>query len=68
MIEYKTPISGWHEVTKEQAKRCVLNSLNGMPAIPQDKKVDYINNKKLRGITVEALMELSEEEDCSIHD
>lgn len=56
MIEIKRPITGWHKVSKDEAKRFVLFLLDNTPAIPSSAKVEYINRNMLRGITVQELI------------
>ncbi len=56
MIEIKRPITGWHEVSKDEAKRYVLFLLDHITAIPSNAKAEYINCNRLRGITVEELI------------
>lgn len=55
-IYWKAPISGWHEVSKDQAIKLVVAFKESANAIPTDKKDEYINQNKLKGITVEELM------------
>lgn len=59
-IYWKAIISGWHEVSKEQAIKLVRNFKENSNAIPRDKKDEYINQNKLKGITVEELMKGAE--------
>lgn len=56
-IEVKTFYNGWKEVSKEQAKQFVLHIIRGISAIKEEEINDYINKNKLRGITVEKLLE-----------
>ena len=56
MIEIKRLITVWHEASKDEAKRFVLFLLGNTPAIPQNEKAAYINENRLRGITVEELL------------
>lgn len=56
MVEIKRPITGWQEVSKDEAKRYVLFLLDHITAIPQNEKAAYINENRLRGITVQELV------------
>lgn len=56
MIEIKNCLTGWHEASKDEAKRYVLFLLDHITAIPSSDKVEYINRNRLRGITVEELI------------
>lgn len=56
MIEIKKIITGWHEASKDEAKRYVLFLLDHITAIPSSAKVEYINRNMLRGITVQELI------------
>lgn len=56
MIEIKRPITGWQEVSKDEAQRFVLFLLDSTQAIPQNEKAAYINENRLRGITVQELV------------
>lgn len=56
MIEIKRPITGWHEVSKDETKQYVLFLLDNITAIPQNEKAAYINENRLRGIMVEELI------------
>ena len=55
MIEVKATFSGWHKVTRDEAKRFVKHLKKGIMAIHPDKINQYINDNKLKGITVEEL-------------
>lgn len=56
MIEIKRPITGWHKVSQDEAKRYVLHMMGNITAIPSSAKVEYINHNMLRGITVQELI------------
>lgn len=56
-IEVKTYFNGWKEVSKEQAKKFVLHIIRNASAIKPEETNDYINQNRLRGITVEELLE-----------
>jgi hypothetical protein len=55
MIEVRAYFSGWHEVDKETAKRFCKHMIKGSIAVPQDKKVQWLEENYLRGITVAEL-------------
>ena len=55
-IEIKTHFGGWREVDEEIAKKLVNNLMNGITAIPENKKAAYIEEHHLRGVTVEELL------------
>ena len=56
MIEIKRPITGWHKVSQDEAKRYALHMMDNITAIPSSAKVEYINRNMLRGITVQELI------------
>ncbi len=56
MIEVKTHFHGWKKVDKEAAIRWVQHFLKHS-IYPDKKKYEYLNKNKLRGITVEELLE-----------
>lgn len=56
MVEFKRTVTGWHEVSKDEAKQYVLFLMDRITAIPQNEKAAYINENRLRGITVEELL------------
>ena len=55
MIQVKT-FTGWKLVSEETARTLVKHWLNGIITMNTIKKIDYINNKKLKGITIEELL------------
>lgn len=57
MIEIKGLFYGWKEVDKETAKKFVEGLLNGITTMALDEKIKYIENNRLRGITVKELLE-----------
>ena len=57
MIKVKAPISGWHEVTREQAKEFVKHKIKDITTKVGQDRIDHINNNLIQGITVEELME-----------
>lgn len=56
MIQFKFIFSGWKEVDKEKAKELVNHLLNGITMMSGQKRIDYINQNRLKGITVEELL------------
>ncbi len=59
MIEIRSFFQDWKEVSEEQAINYVLALRNSLPGIERDKRDDFINQKRLRGITVEELLSRS---------
>lgn len=57
-IELKTLFTDWHEVTPKQAYAYVNNFLSMASGMTYAQKVDYLNEKRLRGTTVAELMEM----------
>lgn len=57
MIQIKSFFTDWQEVDKETAKRFVKGIMQGATAINYNEKIKYIEDKKLRGITVKELLE-----------
>ncbi len=55
-VEIRLPISGWTFVKKEVAKAVVEHWLKSITMMEGQKKIDYINSKNLKGITVEELL------------
>ena len=56
-IQVRAPISGWHEVSRDQAEAYVRHMMDGMTGIRSDERIAYINAHLLRGITAEELMQ-----------
>ena len=54
-IEIKGLFSDWVEVDEQRAKKYVKMLKRGMTNLDDADKNEYINSKRLRGITVEAL-------------
>ena len=54
-IQWKTLFNGWIDVDEEQAKRLVLVTLNGAN-VSKEKLIPYLNENRLKGITVEQLL------------
>lgn len=55
-IYWKSHFRGWVEVDEEQARNLVRNFKETSNGIPYEKRNEYINQNKLKGITVEELM------------
>lgn len=55
MIEIKGVFSDWKEVEPEKAREYVKLIRKGMINLSDAEKNEYINTKRLRGITVEEL-------------
>lgn len=57
MIQIKGIFSGWREVDKSFAKEYIKSLLERIVAIRGiDAKIKYINDNRLKGITVEELL------------
>ena len=56
MIQVKSPVSGWHTVSREQAAEIVGFLLHNMQAIPKAERPAYIERERLRGCTVADLL------------
>lgn len=50
-------ISGWHKVNKEQAIRFVNHLLKGITTMNGSEKIKYINEERIKGVTVKDLMD-----------
>ena len=57
MIELKSLFTDWHEVTLAQARAYVNHFITGAIGMTYSEKIDWLNEKCLRGITVAELME-----------
>jgi len=55
MVEIKSFFSDWHFVEIEQARKFVITMLSGMNC-GREKGIAFINEKHLRGITVQELL------------
>ena len=56
-IEIKSPFGSWKIVSKEEAKRYIkFVYCNIISGINHKQKYEYINRKRLRGITAEELL------------
>lgn len=47
---------GWREVDKDKAAGYIRHKMEGMTAMPKEKRADYINGRFLRGCTVAELL------------
>ena len=56
VILIKSHFSDWHKVTRKQAKEFVKFIYQGIVAIKEKDKIDYINKKYLKGTTVQELL------------
>lgn len=56
MIMIKPIFGGWKEVTKERAKDFVNFLLRNCQAVKPNELPKYINENKIKGITVEELL------------
>ena len=62
-IEVKTLFNGWRKVSYEQAKNCIKNFMSGISTKSEQEKIDYINTKKLKGITVNEVLKYEKQQD-----
>lgn len=58
MVQVKLIFSGWKLVNKETAKSLIEHWIKGITMMSGQKKIDYINQNCLKGITVEQLLEV----------
>ena len=56
MIEIKTFFADWHEVSREYAEKYIRQAMNGMTNLKEADKVKFVEEKRLRGITVAELL------------
>ena len=56
MIEIRSFFSDWHEVSKEQANEYVSNLMQRMTALKKSEQIAFIEQKRLRGISVKDLL------------
>ena len=56
MIYIKAWYADWRQVSHETAKHFVEYMLMNMPAVKESDRANVINEKHLRGITVEELL------------
>jgi len=56
MIEIKTTFQDWKEVDAETARDFITSLKKRITNMPESKKNNYINENRLRGITVEELL------------
>lgn len=57
MIQWQSLFTGWVDVTPEQAKNLVLFTINNS-GVSKEKLIPYLNENRLKGITVEELLNL----------
>lgn len=55
IIEIRHFFTDWHEVTRERAQKFVAYIIPHMIALPHDEKIEFIERKWLKGITVAEL-------------
>lgn len=56
MIEIKTFFKDWEEVDEEYARAYITCIMPKMTAMKEDEKIEWIESKRLRGITVKELL------------
>ena len=56
MIEIKTFFNDWREVSREKAEEYIKLVISGAQAMPHAEIIKFIEEKRLRGITVEELL------------
>ena len=56
MIEIKTFFTDWHEVSREKAEKYIRQVMRGAAALTDTEKVKLVEEKRLRGITVDELL------------
>ncbi len=56
-IEVKTLFNGWKKVSYEQAENCVEHWLKSITTMKIEEKINYINENKIKGITVQEILE-----------
>ena len=56
MIEIRGFFTDWHEVSKEQAREYVSDIMKRMTALKKSEQIEFIELKRLRGITVKELL------------
>lgn len=56
MIEIKTFFKDWEEVSEEYARAYITCIMPKMTAMKEDEKIEWIESKRLRGITVKELL------------
>ena len=55
-IQIKPVISDWKKVDRQQAKKFVEFLINNITAMKSNDAIKYINEERIRGITVEELL------------
>lgn len=56
-IEIKSSFTNWHEVSRKQAKEYIKFLLENITTMEGKKLIEYIEINKLKGITVNELLE-----------
>lgn len=56
MIEIKSAFTDWHEVSREYAEAYIKQAMSGMTNLKEVDKVKFVEEKRLRGITVAELL------------
>lgn len=62
MIEIRHFFTEWHEVSREKARKFISCIIPQMVALPHSEKIKFIENKRLRGITVAELFKQDEKQ------
>ena len=57
MIEIRSFFTDWHEVDEKTAKQYVRTLLKGITALSMKERIKYIEENRLRGITIKELLE-----------
>lgn len=60
MIQIKTLFGEWKEVTKEQAKACIMLRIQNLACKYKQNTIEYINQNILKGIKMQDLISKSE--------
>lgn len=55
-IEIRGFFTDWHEVDEEKARKYVLGLMKMITALKKSEQIEFIETKRLRGITVEDLL------------
>ena len=57
LCQKKKIFNDWHEVSKEQAREYISDIMKRMPALKKSEQIAFVEEKRLRGITVKELFE-----------
>lgn len=57
MIEIRGFFTDWHEVDKEKAREYISKIMKMMIAMKKSEQIAFVEEKRLRGITVKELFE-----------